>query len=52
MITEEEIKLRLFESIATNSEKLCDSGRYMPPLSVARHVNEVYNYLFKQSKEE
>ena len=52
MITEEEIKLRLFESIAANSKELCDSGKYMPPLCIANYVNDVYNVLFKQSKEE
>lgn len=51
MITEEEIKLRLFESIAGNSQNLCDSTHYMSSKSVAHNVNDVYNILFNQNKE-
>ena len=49
MITEEEIKLRLFESIAGNSQNLCSSTRYMSPQNVAHNVNDVYNILFNQN---
>lgn len=41
------IKLKLFEIIANNSDKLCDEGRYMSPRCVADHVKEVYDKLFK-----
>ena len=51
MTTEEEIKLRLFESIAGNSQNLCGSTRYMSPQSVAHNVNDVYNILFNQKNE-
>ena len=47
MLTSEEIKLRLFESIAANSKDLTNSGRYMSPENVARNVNLVYNELFE-----
>lgn len=47
---QEEIKLRLFESIAANSRNLCDDHQYMPPQGVARHTNEVYNILFNQNE--
>ena len=49
---EEEIKLRLFESIAANSEKLHDKGYYMSPTNVAANVNTVYNKLFVKPNEE
>lgn len=48
LASEEEIKLRLFESIAANSKNLCDSGRYMSPECVAGNVNLVYDILFKK----
>lgn len=47
-MSEEEIKLRLFECIATNSNKLCNKGKYMDTDCVAHNVNEVYNILFKK----
>ena len=50
IMTEEEIKLKLFEVIANNSSNLCDKGRYMTPRNVARHANEVYNDLFETDK--
>ena len=49
---EEEIKLRLFESIAANAEKLHDRGYYMSPSNVAENVNNVYNKLFTKPEEE
>ena len=49
---EEEIKLRLFESIAATSEKLHDNGYYMSPTNVADSVNIIYNKLFVQPNEE
>ena len=49
-MTEEEIKLKLFEIIANNSSDLCDSGEYMPPLAVAENVKDVYNSLFKKGE--
>lgn len=50
MITQEEIiKVKLFEIIANNSRDLCNRDKYMPPLSVAAHVNDVYKYLFEKS---
>lgn len=50
LTSEEEIKLRLFESIAANSKNLCDSSRYMSPECVAGQVNSVYYELFKKEK--
>ena len=47
---ENEIKLRLFESIASNSQNLCDTTHYMTPQSVANNVNGVYNILFNKNK--
>ena len=40
-----EAKIRIFEAIANNSEKLCDSNRYMTPKWVAKYTNEVYDIL-------
>ena len=40
-----EVKTRIFEAIANNSDKLCDRGRYMNPINVANHTNEVYKIL-------
>ena len=51
MTTEEESKRRLFESIAGNSQNLCDSTHYMSPQSIANNVNFVYKTLFNQNKE-
>lgn len=51
MISEEEIKLRLFESICANSRNLCDSGKYMDSYCIANNVKHVYNILFNQNKE-
>ena len=51
MITEEEIKVRLFEAIAANSQNLCDSTHYLAPTTIAKNVNAVYNILFNQNKE-
>jgi len=47
LTSEEEIKLRLFESIAAHSKELCDMGEYRNPDNVAACVNSVYNKLFK-----
>lgn len=44
---EEEIKLRLFKSIAAHSKDLCDTGKYRDPENVVVCVNNVYNQLFK-----
>lgn len=43
---QQEIKLRLFESIAAHSEQLCDTGHYMAPGNVAYSVLDVYKILF------
>lgn len=48
LTSEEEVKLKLFESIAANSENLCDTSKYMSPESVADKVNLVYDILFKK----
>lgn len=40
-----EAKIRIFEAIANNSNKRCDSGRYMAPRNVANYTNEVYKIL-------
>lgn len=48
LTNEEEIKLRLFESIAAHSKELCDTGEYRNPENVAVCVNNVYNQLFKE----
>lgn len=40
-----EAKIRIFEAIANNSNKLCDNGRYMTPRNVANLTNEVYKSL-------
>ena len=40
-----EAKIRIFEAIANNSDKLCDRGRYMNPINVANHTNGVYKIL-------
>lgn len=50
LTSEEEIKVRLFESIAANSKNLCDSSRYMTPECVAENVNLVYSKLFKKEE--
>ena len=47
---EEEIKVRLFQSIADNADKLCDSGYYFTPVGVAEIVNDVYDKLFNKPK--
>lgn len=50
---EEKIKLRLFQSITENADKLCDYSRYhLTPQDVASAVNNVYNKLFDKPKEE
>ncbi len=51
-MTQEEIKVRLFEAIANNSRNLCDNGEYMKPGHIAYNVNKVYDMLFKQKTEE
>jgi len=48
---EEEIKVRLFKSIADNAEKLCDTNKYFSPVNVAAHVNKVYDELFNKQNE-
>lgn len=49
---EEEIKVRLFQSIADNADKLCDSHHYFKPVNVATNVNAVYNELFGKPTED
>lgn len=49
---EEEIKLRLFQSIADNANKLCDSNHYLSPENIAVHVNKVYDELFNNKLKE
>lgn len=49
---EEEIKVRLFQSIADNADKLCDTKHYYVPSDVATIVNNVYDKLFGKPKEE
>lgn len=50
-MTTEEIKVRLFEAIAANSQNLCDKEQYMTPTYIANNVNIVYDILFNQNKE-
>lgn len=45
---EQEIKLKLFEIIANNSEKLTQTGYYMTPDTVAKNVEAVYYRLFDE----
>ena len=40
-----EAKLRIFEAIANNIEKMCDKGYYMSPTTVANNVNQVFRIL-------
>ena len=47
-MTKEEIKLRLFECIAANSDKLCDENRYMNVGCVITNVNNAYKALFEE----
>ena len=49
---EEEIKVRLFKSIADNTDKLCATDKYFSPENVAVYVNRVYAELFGKLKEE
>ena len=49
---EEEIKVRLFQSIANNADKLCDTNKYFSPINVAAQVNRVYDELFNKSNDE
>ena len=49
---EEEIKVRLFQSIAGNADKLCDPKYYFTPVYAAKLVNDVYNELFNKPNEE
>lgn len=49
---EEEIKTSLFQSIANNANKLCDTNKYFSPENVATHVNYVYDILFNKPKED
>ena len=44
---DKELKLKLFESIVANADKLCDKGKYMTPLDVAQNTMEVFNYLYR-----
>ena len=44
-MNELEAKIRIFEAIANNCDKLCDSGRYMNPINVANYTNDVYKIL-------
>lgn len=46
-----EAKVRLFEAIASNSNKLCDGNHYMKPYGVANYVNEVYEILTKKGEQ-
>ena len=47
---EEEIKIKLFQSIADNADKLCDTSHYLTPVNVATQVNDVYDELFNKPK--
>lgn len=49
---EEEIKVRLFQIIANNADKLCDSKHYLTPQNVAASVNNAYDKLFNKPKED
>lgn len=49
---EEEIKVRLFQSIADNAEKLCDATSYLTSSNIAIRINKVYDELFNKPKEE
>jgi len=49
---EEEIKVRLFQSIADNANKLCDSKHYFTPVGVAEMTNDAYDELFNKSKKD
>lgn len=49
---EEEIKVRLFQSIADNTDKLCCPNHYFTPVMVASSVNDVYDKLFSRQKDE
>ena len=40
------IKLKLFEIIANNSDKLCDDGKCTTAIEVADNVRKVYRKLF------
>ena len=48
---EEEIKVRLFQSIADNADKLRDDKHYFTPVNVATQVNDAYDELFNKPKE-
>ena len=48
---EEEIKLKLFECIAANTQNLCDKGKYMDPDCVANAVKRVYQNLFSLNED-
>lgn len=54
MRNEEEIKVRLFQSIADNANKLYDNNCNccFTPEDIAVHVNNVYDKLFNKSKED
>lgn len=47
-MTEIEIKLEIFKTIANNSLNLCSDGKYIPPKGVAAYTNEVYEILTKK----
>lgn len=40
-----EAKIRIFEAIANNSEKMCSSGNYMTCVNAAHNTNRVYDIL-------
>lgn len=48
-MTEIEIKLELFKTIADNSQRLCNSAQNMTPSSAATYTNEVYEILTKKN---
>lgn len=46
-----EAKIRIFEAIANNSERLSDSEEYITPYGVAKYANRIYGMLTeKESK--
>ena len=50
-MSKEELKLRIFEAIANNVDKMCDSNHYMSAQSVAKNTNSVYNMLFNEESD-
>lgn len=44
-MTEIEVKLEIFKTIVSNSQRLCNSAQNMTPSGVAFYTNEVYKIL-------